>query len=115
MINEMQVPKANIFNLRLGEIECYLLDSAAWFKSWPEIHTKIKEDELKKRFDDIMQSDKQKENMAKLMEELGIGFYTKEKAVKIVENLAEVPDDIAQILKHVETRIEKSKDENADT
>lgn len=62
-----------------------------------------------------MQSDEQKENMAKLMEELGIGFYTKEKAVKIVENLTEVPDDIAQILKHAETLLGKGKDENAGT
>ncbi|MCK4251895.1 hypothetical protein KAX97_10625 [candidate division WOR-3 bacterium] len=53
--------------------------------------------------------------MAKLMEELGIGFYTKEKAVKIVENLTEVPDDIAQILKHAETLLGKGKDENAGT
>lgn len=102
MINEMQVPKANIFNLRLGEIECYLLDSAAWFKSWPEIHTKIKEDELKRRFDDIMQSDKQKENMAKLMEELGIGFYTKEKAILIVEKMETIPNEIKQILERIQ-------------
>lgn len=107
MLVEMNVPEENIFNLLLGEIECYLLDTEAWYKTWPDLDTKIVKDELKQKFDEIIESDNQKERIKKLMEDLGLGEYTREIAIKIVDNMSSIPDEIKEILKHSKALIEQ--------
>lgn len=100
MLSKMNVPKENIFNLSKGEIECYLLDEEAWFKTWPVLEGKIAKDELGVRFQEIIDSDQQKEDMERLMEEFGLGRYDREVAVKLVKSIDSIPTDIEVVLNH---------------
>ncbi len=98
MKNNINIPKDNIKVLTKGEIEVYLLDVDAWLKQWPAIRDKLTAEKLTARFKSIASSEQQKESMESLVAELGLGRYTKEVAVKIVEQMSEVPEEIKAIL-----------------
>ncbi len=115
MLSRMHVPKENIFTLGEKEVECYLLDIDSWFKTWPDLEKILRRDDLNKKFDEIRRDDKPKEKMEKLMIDLGIRSYTREIAVMLVENIAEIPKDIEKILKRVKMLVgEKGKSDTAD-
>lgn len=105
MLTKMNIPEENIFSLSLGEIECYLLNIETWYKTWPNL--KIAKDELKQKFDEIIKSDKQKEQMEKLMKHLGLGDYTRKTAIKLVDNMSSIPPEIERILEHSKALIEQ--------
>lgn len=100
MLYRMRVPKENIFTLAEKEIESYLLDANAWFVAFPRL--KISVEELGGYFKQINDSDKPRKHMDKIMVDLGIGSYTCEKAVLIVEKMETIPDEIKQILERIQ-------------
>jgi len=99
MLHRMHVRKENIITLTKKEIECYLLDADAWFKTFPQLG--ISKDKLNSLFEQIENNDKPKEQMDKIMVDLGIGPYTKEKAVQIAEKMETTPNEIKQILERI--------------
>lgn len=99
---ELNLPEENIYTLERGEIESYLLDAEAWFKTWPKLSKKISRDKLKKRFNRIIKSSRQKEEMRSLMSELNLEQFTEELARLIAGNIDGIPEDIKNILKKIE-------------
>jgi predicted ATPase len=100
MLHRMRVPEENIITLMKKEIECYLLDADAWFAAFPQL--KISVEELGAYFKQINDSDKPRKHMDKIMVDLGIGSYTREKAVLIVEKMEIIPGEIEQILERIQ-------------
>jgi predicted ATPase len=99
---ELSLPEENIYTLERGEIESYLLDAEAWFKTWPELSEKINRDKLQKRFNRIIKASRQKEGMRSLMSELNLEQFTENVARDIVGNIDKIPEDIKKFLRKVE-------------
>ncbi len=98
---ELSLPEENIYTLQKGEIETYLLDAEAWFKTWPELIDRISKDKLEERFNKIIQSSNQKEDMKSFMSELDLGQFTEKVARTIAENIDKIPEDIKNILEKI--------------
>lgn len=99
LTNDFDIKDENILTLPKGEIECYLLDVEAWFKTWPKLEGQIEKEELKAEFNKILESTEQKEKLEKLMSKLELGHYTKEIAAELAKNIEGIPKDIEYIFK----------------
>jgi len=99
---DCNIKEKNIITLPEGEIECYLLDVKAWFKTWPELkRKKITKEKLEEKFNIIRKSTRQKEEFRNLITELQLGKYTKEKIIELAENIDKIPKDIEKIFEKI--------------
>jgi predicted ATPase len=98
---ELEIPEDNIFTLKKGELEAYLLNIDAWYTTWPDLKDKIERDKLKEKFEEILESEQQKEILSELIDSLDLGEYNKETAKKIAQNIKNVPEEIKEIFSKV--------------
>lgn len=94
---ELEIPEDNIFTLKKGELEAYLLDIDAWYKTWPDLKGKIERDKLEEKFVEVLECEQQKERLSELIESLDLGEYNKETAKKVAQNIKNVHEEIKKI------------------
>ncbi len=105
VVSQMNLPAKNIKHLKEKEIECYILNSAAWLKKYPSI--KLTEDELNKEFMKIKSDEKPRHAIEQFMETNNLGYYTIDVAKEIVLNMDSIPSEIAEILNYIHSLLQK--------